>query len=153
MTTLDLGPKLPQVLNASLPWQDELGLWVNLEVEYNSICQATVETKGIRLPGKDEPDREAQELARLLTRTAHEDSDEEDSAEEDDEVPVGEASDEDGDSPDLQPHAGNNFRKRGARLKRFQLLKCVLQQSRKDIGHEHIFDEGKSGAFLSSSWL
>ena len=112
VTTLDLGPKLPQVLNASLPWQDELGLWVNLDVEYSSVCQATVETKGIRLPGKDEPDREAAELARLLSRNAHIDSEEEDSAEEDDDVQEA-SGDEDGDSPDLQPHAGtktlNNF--------------------------------------------
>ena len=48
VTTLDLGPKLPQILNASLPWQDELGLWVNLEVEYSGVCQATVETKAIK---------------------------------------------------------------------------------------------------------
>ena len=108
MTTLDLGPKLPQVLNASLPWQDELGLWVNLDVEYSSVCQATVETKGIRLPGKDEPDREAAELARLLSRNAHIDSEEEDSAEEDDDVQEA-SGDEDGDSPDLQPHAGETL--------------------------------------------
>ncbi len=62
MTTLDLGQRLPQVLCVSLPWQDEHGLWVNLEIEYNGICQATVETHGIRLPARDEPDREAQEL-------------------------------------------------------------------------------------------
>jgi len=111
VTTLDLGPKLPQILNASLPWQDELGLWVNLEVEYSGVCQATVETKGIRLPGKDEPDREAQELARMLSRQAAAvDSDEEDSAEEDDEAPIASGSDDDGDSPNLQPHAG--FRQR-----------------------------------------
>ena len=87
VTTLDLGQRLPQVINlfprldrqhselrlisalqilsCSLPWQDEHGLWVDLEVEYNGVCQATVLTQGIRLPGKDEPDREAQELARL----------------------------------------------------------------------------------------
>ena len=63
VTTLDLGQRLPQILSASLPWQDENGLWVNLEIEYNGIRQATVETHGIRLPGKDEPDREAAELA------------------------------------------------------------------------------------------
>ena len=63
MTTLDLGQRLPQVLSASLPWQDEQGLWADLEVEYLGVCQATVVTQGIRLPGKDEPDREAQELA------------------------------------------------------------------------------------------
>jgi len=63
VTTLDLGQRLPQVLSVSLPWQDENGLWVDLELEYDGICQATVETQGIRLPGKDEPDREAQELA------------------------------------------------------------------------------------------
>ena len=45
MTTLDLGPQLPKVLSASLPWQDELGLWVNFEIEYNGLCQATVETQ------------------------------------------------------------------------------------------------------------
>jgi hypothetical protein len=45
VTTLDLGPQLPKVLSASLPWQDELGLWVNLEIEYNGLCQATVETQ------------------------------------------------------------------------------------------------------------
>ena len=45
MTTLDLGPQLPKVLSASQPWQDELGLWVNLEIEYNGLCQATVETQ------------------------------------------------------------------------------------------------------------
>ena len=45
MTTLDLGPQLPKVLSASLPWQDEQGLWVNLEIEYNGLCQATVETQ------------------------------------------------------------------------------------------------------------
>lgn len=64
MTALDLGPRLPQIQSVSLPWQDEMGLWVDLDIEYNGICQATVETQGIRLPGKDEPDREAQELAR-----------------------------------------------------------------------------------------
>ena len=63
VTTLDLGQRLPQVLSASLPWQDEQGLWVDLELEYAGVSQATVITKGIRLPGKDEPDREAQELA------------------------------------------------------------------------------------------
>ena len=45
VTTLDLGPQLPKVLSASLPWQDELGLWVNLEIEYTGLCQATVETQ------------------------------------------------------------------------------------------------------------
>ena len=61
---MDLGPKLPQILSVSSPWQDELGLWVDLDIEYNSICQATVQTQGIRLPAKDEPDREAAELLR-----------------------------------------------------------------------------------------
>ena len=65
MTTLDLGQRLPQILSSSLPWQDEMGLWVNLDIEYNGIGQATVETQGIRLPSKDEPtDREAQEFIR-----------------------------------------------------------------------------------------
>ena len=64
VTTLDLGPKLPQILSCSTPWQDDLGLWVDLDLEYNSICQATVQTEGIRLPAKDEPDREAAELLR-----------------------------------------------------------------------------------------
>jgi hypothetical protein len=64
VTTLDLGAKLPQILSTSTPWQDEHGLWVDLEVELLSICQATVQTQGIRLPGKDEPDREAAELLR-----------------------------------------------------------------------------------------
>ena len=45
VTTLDLGPQLPKVLSASLPWQDELGLWVNFEIEYTGLCQATVETQ------------------------------------------------------------------------------------------------------------
>jgi len=110
VTTLDLGPKLPQVLNASLPWQDELGLWVDLDVEYNGVCQATVETKGLRLPGKDEPDPEAQALARLFSRQGHLDSDEEDSAEEDDDTgPLGDGSasdDNDDGTPNLHPHAG-----------------------------------------------
>ena len=35
MTTLDLGPKLPQILSCSPPWQDELGLWVD-------VCMAGV---------------------------------------------------------------------------------------------------------------
>ena len=64
VTTLDLGPKLPQIISVSTPWQDDLGLWVDLDIEYNSICQATVQTQGIRLPAKDEPDREAAELLR-----------------------------------------------------------------------------------------
>ena len=64
MTTLDLGPRLPQILSSSLPWQDEQGLWVDFEIEYVGIAQATVETQGIRLPAKDEPDREAAELLR-----------------------------------------------------------------------------------------
>ena len=62
MTTLDLGQRLPKVHSVSLPWQDELGLWMNLDVEYGGIVQATVETQGIRLPARDEPDREAAEL-------------------------------------------------------------------------------------------
>ena len=109
VTELDLGPKLPQILSSSLPWQDELGLWVNLEIEYNGVCQATVETKGIRLPGKDEPDREAQELLRLFSRQAATmDSDEEDSAEEDDEPLPGDENDGENDiaCDKLQPHAG-----------------------------------------------
>ena len=64
VTTLDLGPKLPHILSVSTPWQDEYGLWVDLDIEYHSICQATVQTQGIRLPAKDEPDREAAELLR-----------------------------------------------------------------------------------------
>ena len=64
VTTLDLGPKLPHILSVSTPWQDEFGLWVDLDIEYHSICQATVQTQGIRLPAKDEPDREAAELLR-----------------------------------------------------------------------------------------
>ena len=64
VTTLDLGPKLPQILSVSTPWQDEMGTWVNLDIEYKCICQATVQTQGIRLPAKDEPDREAAELLR-----------------------------------------------------------------------------------------
>ena len=110
VTQLDLGPKLPQILSASLPWQDELGLWVNLEIEYSGVGQATVETQGIRLPGKDEPDREAQELLRLISRQAATmDSDEEDSAEEDDEPLLEDGNDVgDNDIPcdKLQPHAG-----------------------------------------------
>jgi hypothetical protein len=113
VTQLDLGPKLPQILSASLPWQDELGLWVNLDIEYNGICQATIETQGIRLPGKDEPDREAQELLRLFARQAATmDSDEEDSAEEDDDpIPQGRNDTNDGGENDiacdkLKPHAG-----------------------------------------------
>ena len=110
VTELDLGSKLPQILSASLPWQDELGLWANLEIEYNGVCQATVETKGIRLPGKDEPDREAQELLRLFSRQAATmDSDEEDSAEEDDD-PITQDENDGGDGDiacdKLQPHAG-----------------------------------------------
>ena len=108
VTQLDLGPKLPQILSASLPWQDELGLWVNLEIEYSGVCQATVETRGIRLPGKDEPDRDAQELLKLISRQAATmDSDEEDSVEEDDE-PLIEDDVGDNDIPvdKLQPHAG-----------------------------------------------
>ena len=66
VTTLDLGPKLPQIISVSTPWQDDLGLWVDVDIEYNSICQATVQTQGIRLPAKDEPDREAAELLRYL---------------------------------------------------------------------------------------
>lgn len=62
VTTLDMGERLPQILSASLPWQDENGLWVDFDIEYGGICHATVETNGIRLPGKDEPDREAAEL-------------------------------------------------------------------------------------------
>ncbi|XP_059098666.1 testis-expressed protein 2-like isoform X2 [Tigriopus californicus] len=86
VTTLDMGQRLPQILSASLPWQDENGLWVDFDIEYQGICQATVETNGIRLPGKDEPDREAAEL--LIKRPAATmDSDEEDSAEEDDDLP------------------------------------------------------------------
>ena len=104
---------MPQVLNASLPWQDELGLWVDLDVEYNGVCQATVETKGLRLPGKDEPDPEAQALARLFSRQGHLDSDEEDSAEEDDDTgPLadGSASDDNDDgTPNLHPHAGGRL--------------------------------------------
>ena len=46
MTTLDLGPKLPQLLSCSLPWQDELGLWFDVDVEFKSICTATVQTLG-----------------------------------------------------------------------------------------------------------
>ena len=91
-----------------MPWQDELGLWVNLEIEYSGVCQATVETRGIRLPGKDEPDRDAQELLKLISRQAATmDSDEEDSAEEDDE-PLIEDDVGDNDIPvdKLQPHAG-----------------------------------------------
>ena len=64
VTTLDLGPKLPQILSCSLPWQDEMGLWMDVDVEFKSICTATVQTQGIRLPAKDEPDREAAELLR-----------------------------------------------------------------------------------------
>lgn len=64
VTTLDLGPKLPQITSVSTPWQDELGTWVDLDIEYKCICQATVQTQGIRLPAKDEPDREAAELLR-----------------------------------------------------------------------------------------
>eukprot|EP00095_Tigriopus_kingsejongensis_P001879 snap_masked-scaffold70_size417918-processed-gene-2.2 protein:Tk01879 transcript:snap_masked-scaffold70_size417918-processed-gene-2.2-mRNA-1 annotation:"testis-expressed sequence 2 protein isoform x1" len=86
VTTLDLGQRLPRIMSASLPWQDENGLWVNFDIEYTGICQATVETNGIRLPGKDEPDREAAEL--LTSRPAATmDSDEEDSAEDDDDLP------------------------------------------------------------------
>ena len=96
---LDLGQRLPQVLSASLPWQDEMGLWVDLEVEYSGVCQATVHTRGIRLPGKDEPDREAQELADRR-QAATVDSEEEDSAEEDDEMPD---SAENTDPSDLNP--------------------------------------------------
>ena len=110
VTQLDLGPKLPQILSASLPWQDELGLWVNLEIEYSGVCQATVETQGIRLPGKDEVDRDAQEILRLVSRQAATmDSDEEDSAEEDDEPILDDTNDVgDNDIPcdKLQPHAG-----------------------------------------------
>ena len=93
-----------------------MGLWVNLDVEYNGVCQATVETKGIRLPGKDEPDREAQELARLLSRQAATmDSDEEDSAEEDDDAPIDNV---DNDlACDLQPHAGFRARMLDSLLK------------------------------------
>jgi hypothetical protein len=65
VTTLDLGQRLPQVLSVSLPWQDELGLWMNLDIEYGGIAQATIKTQGIRLPSKDEPaDLEAAEFAR-----------------------------------------------------------------------------------------
>lgn len=64
VTTLDLGPKLPHILSVSTPWQDDLGTWVDMDIEYQSICQATVQTHGIRLPAKDEPDREAAELLR-----------------------------------------------------------------------------------------
>ncbi len=39
VTTLDLGQRLPQVLSASLPWQDEAGLWVDLELEYAGVSQ------------------------------------------------------------------------------------------------------------------
>ena len=84
VTTLDLGQKVPEILSASLPWQDESGLWVDLEFEYFGMCQAEIQTHGIRLPSKDEPmDREAHELSR---QAAVLDSDEEDSAEEDDDV-------------------------------------------------------------------
>ncbi|CAB4066362.1 unnamed protein product [Lepeophtheirus salmonis] len=57
VTTLDLGLKLPQIINASLPWQNEFGLWVDLDLEYHGVCEATVETKGIRLPTKDESEK------------------------------------------------------------------------------------------------
>ena len=43
MTTLDLGQKLPQVLSASLPWQDEAGLWVDLELEYAGVSQVRLQ--------------------------------------------------------------------------------------------------------------
>ena len=80
VTTLDLGQRLPQVQSVSLPWQDEAGLWMNLEIEYGGIMEATVDTQGIRLPSKDEPlDREAAEFVKRATM----DSDEEDSAEDD----------------------------------------------------------------------
>ena len=83
---------------------------MNLEIEYSGVGQATVETQGIRLPGKDEPDREAQELLRLISRQAATmDSDEEDSAEEDDEPLLEDGNDVgDNDIPcdKLQPHAG-----------------------------------------------
>ena len=80
VTTLDPGQRLPQVQSVSLPWQDEAGLWMNLEIEYGGIMEATVDTQGIRLPSKDEPlDREAAEFVKRATM----DSDEEDSAEDD----------------------------------------------------------------------
>lgn len=118
VTTLDLGPQLPKVLSASLPWQDELGLWVNLEVEYTGLCQATVETQGIHLPAKDEPDQEAKELwSSRLAATI--DSDEEDSAEEDDEgggaTSNGDADIFESEDPGfegLTPHAAGGFRAR-----------------------------------------
>ncbi len=113
VTDLDLGMRLPQVLSASLPWQDEHGLWVDLEMEYAGISQATVVTKGIRLPGKDEPDREAQELAGRHAATI--DSDEEDSAEEDDDLPDSNSLDQDhswtGDAQQQVVH-GAGFRTR-----------------------------------------
>ena len=85
VTTLDLGQRLPQVQSVSLPWQDEAGLWMNLEVEYGGVMEASVDTQGIRLPAKDEPlDREAAEFVGQRRRPAATvDSDEEDSAEDD----------------------------------------------------------------------
>ncbi|XP_040571288.1 testis-expressed protein 2 isoform X2 [Lepeophtheirus salmonis] len=84
VTTLDLGLKLPQIINASLPWQNEFGLWVDLDLEYHGVCEATVETKGIRLPTKDESEKEPNESRHQGSLI---DSDEADSAEEDDDIP------------------------------------------------------------------
>eukprot|EP00096_Caligus_rogercresseyi_P011577 TRINITY_DN4583_c0_g1_i2.p1 TRINITY_DN4583_c0_g1~~TRINITY_DN4583_c0_g1_i2.p1 ORF type:complete len:947 (+),score=280.63 TRINITY_DN4583_c0_g1_i2:129-2969(+) len=85
VTTLDLGNKLPQILNASLPWQNEHGLWVDLDLEYHGVCEATVETKGIRFPStKDEGVKEENESRHMGSLI---DSDEADSAEEDDDIP------------------------------------------------------------------
>ena len=47
VTGINLGSKLPQLLNASLPWQDENGLWVDFAVDYQGVVFINVGAKGI----------------------------------------------------------------------------------------------------------
>ena len=66
---------------------DDCGLWVDLEIEYFGTCQATVETQGIKLPSKD--GQEQADIEQVSEQLAAFDSDEEDSAEEDDDITDG----------------------------------------------------------------
>merc|ERR1712223_2237047 len=81
---ISMGELLPRIESASLPWQDELGLWVNLEIDYNGMCEATLKTGGLKFPDSSTANKDTEDFFDLVSSQKEEsqDSDGSDSGEE-----------------------------------------------------------------------
>ncbi|KAK6170117.1 hypothetical protein SNE40_018590 [Patella caerulea] len=95
VTDIDLGDEIPVIRRAGMPYIDEQGFWVDLDVVYNGGFKMTIETK-VNLMKLRKPSTTSSKEADLSLHTSPvTDPDEEDSAEsstdddEDSQVPAG----------------------------------------------------------------